>query len=103
MTEPLIDHAQGNVEAELTDEALRAQTLWKGRVAELLLMAPPEQRQNVMAEMVRRRYPLSERTIRTTEGGWQESRYGPSHGTTVQVVTDILIEQGWFITEGSPS
>ena len=96
----LKDYAHGNVLPELTDEALSDPNgLFLGEVRELLLFAPPDQRQNVLAEQCRRTY----RTVITWDRvtGASTSHHQPIGGapSPLDCVRQILAEQGWFPAE----
>ena len=99
----LKDHAGGNVLPEYTDEALsNPNGFFQGEVRALLLLAPPDQRQNVLAEQYRRMY----RTVTTWDRktGMAMSHHQPLPGAPgpVQCIRQILSEQGWLrIPEGS--
>jgi len=78
----LKDYAKGKVLPEYTDEALREERFFKGKAAELLLLAPAEQRQNVEAQVVAL-------CGRPGWGGLDDE---------IRVRREILAENGWLHT-----
>jgi hypothetical protein len=84
----LKDFAHGVVLPDLTDDALAAQTFYKGEVARLLLMAPDVQRQNVMAEASYRT------TVIRPDGVNHLSSFGVVGD--ILAIRDVLRENGWM-------
>lgn len=92
------DHAQGKVLREYTDELLGDpdQSIFKGEVRELLLLAPAGQRQNVAAEQTARMFE----TVSTFDhkSGMYRSEHRPRKGSKspAETLRDILAENGWL-------
>jgi hypothetical protein len=83
---PLIDYARGVVLEGFKDENLDKHN-GSGRAAQLRRV-PPEQRQNVMAEMERRCFVA-------VRGGENSNRVPIKGMSPDEVIEDILRENGW--------